>query len=394
MPRSFLMLEDSFLWMTTKPSSKVAFSRLKELLREPLNPTQTQFFTFKNSAIYSPIGYLPQSLGLLLGRQLAFSLLGQFYLGRIFNVLIWIALTYTSIHLLPVHKWAMFVIALMPMTITQAASYSIDSILNGLSFLFIALVIRAACNESVKPVWRDFILWIILLSLITLSKSAYVLLAGLLLIIPLKKFMPWKKFILVMAIIIGIPLVTYMAWIKLLTNSGINLSVGEQFNPGLQIQWIFGNILPYSKLLILNYVRMALPLMVSCIGYLGWLNQPLPSNAYPTFVLFIFLTFILDHNYTRIRVLPWQRIGIVGVVAACMLTIATSIFVISNPVAYYRIDGIQGRYFIPLVPLIGLLIYNNTIRIPGWTLKLFVPLGSIWFMVLAVLTVLQRIQFY
>ena len=103
---------------------------------------------------------------------------------------------------------------------------------------------------------------------------------------------------------------------------------------------------------------------------------------------------MLDHNYPRIRVLPWQRIGIVGVVAACLLTIATSIFVISNPVAYYRIDGIQGRYFIPLVPLIGLLIYNNTIRIPGWTLKLFVPLGSIWFMVLAVLTVLQRIQFY
>ncbi len=392
LPQSFSLLEDTFLGMTKLPKTTVSLVKLNELLRAPLQPQQTQFVNFKNSAIYAPAGYIPQALGLLLGRVLKVSLLSEFYLGRIFNLLFWILCTYAAIRVMPVHKWVLFVFGLMPMTISQAASLSVDGILNGLSFLFVALVVRAACDDTKKPGWKDFLLWIILISLITLTKPAYIILGGLLLIIPYKNYGSWKTYVPALALTAGIPLLAYLGWTKALSFHGISMSYDPLFDPNLQTRWILDNLLVYTRILIQNYGRMALPLLVSSIGYFGWLNQPQPAFVYPLFTLFCFYTMLFDqHPYKRI--LFWQRIMIFGVILFGLLTIATGIYIVSNPFAYGQIDGIQGRYFIPLGPLFGLIIFNRVIRIPGVILNILVPVLSLLFLVIGLQTVLQRIQF-
>ncbi len=392
LPESFSLFEDAFLGMTTKPKSTASISSLEALLKEPLNPHQTTFFSFKNSAIYAPVGYLPQALGLLIGRWLHVSLLAEFYLGRIFNLLVWTALTYLALRVAPFFKWVLFVFGLMPMTISQAASLSVDGLLNGAAFLFIALILRAASEKGPKPGWKDCGVWIVLLTAVTLIKPAYIVLGALLFLVPVRKYGSWKAFLLALTLAAGVPVLAYLGWTRLLAWHEVSMSYDPLFNPSQQTHWIMSNFQLYVQTLVRNYGRMALPLLVSSIGYFGWLNQPQPAFVYPLFILFGFYTILLDHH-PDYQVLLWQRIVILGVILAGLITIASGIYIVSNPVAYQRIDGIQGRYFIPLEPLFGLLIYNHVIRFRAWILNILIPLCSVIFLVIALQTVLQRIQF-
>jgi uncharacterized membrane protein len=393
LPASFIRLDERFQWMILKPSSRVQASELMRLLRTPLHPEEKAFFSFKNTALYSPVGYLPQALGMLAGRLFGASALGIFYLGRVFNLLVWLGLTWAAIRSMPVLKWALLTLALMPMTVSQAASLSVDGILNGLCFLFIARIARAAWDEATCIDWREIGLWVIMLTLITQCKSAYLVLGVLVLMVPPHKFGSWQRQMLKLGLVVGIATLSYIGWVQALAGQGITMAMTEEFDPGLQTQMIRTDPAAFGYLLLETFQRMALPLVVSAIGYFGWLNQPQPPAVYPLYIAFAFFLTLFDHHYPAVRVTAWQRLVSAGVVAAGMVAVAMAIYVIGNPVNYGKIEGIQGRYFIPMGILLSIIISNRALRVPAWVIKIAAPMGTATFLVVAVLTVGARIQF-
>ncbi len=64
------------------------------------------------------------------------------YLARFANLLLYVLIVYSAIKLTPVHKWVFFLLALMPMTLYEAASLSADSFTIAVSFLLIALFLK------------------------------------------------------------------------------------------------------------------------------------------------------------------------------------------------------------------------------------------------------------
>ena len=80
-----------------------------------------------NGGIMS-VFYYPQAVGFLLGRLFGASVFGCVVLGRIFNLLAFLILAYIGIRISPVLKNSMIAIALFPMTIYQAASFSPDAL--------------------------------------------------------------------------------------------------------------------------------------------------------------------------------------------------------------------------------------------------------------------------
>jgi len=55
---------------------------IRDVLRMPLNPGERILISFANTAHYSPVCYLPQSMGIMLGRLLGATPLEMLYLGR------------------------------------------------------------------------------------------------------------------------------------------------------------------------------------------------------------------------------------------------------------------------------------------------------------------------
>lgn len=393
LPKSFHRLEEQFDWMTKEPASRVQASTLMQLLRTPLEAEKRDFFNFKNSAIYSPLGYLPQALGIGLGRLFRASLLGIFYLGRLFNLLIWLALTWLAVRCMPTLKWALVVLALMPMTISQAASMSIDGLLTGLCFLFIARICRIAWDEAASLDWYEIGLWIVLLTFITQCKSAYLVLGGLVLLVPVHKVGSLWKLLAVLVLALSIPALAYFAWVQILALHGISMATTGQFDPVLQARMILAEPAAFAILVNKTFWNMALPWVVSAIGYFGWLNQPQPPVVYPLYIVFAFLVTLFDNHYPKVQVRVWQRIVSAGVVAFFTIAVTTSIYIISNPVNYGKIEGVQGRYFIPMGILLSIIICNRALRLPEWVIRVLAAAGSVAFLVVAVMTVGSRIQF-
>ena len=59
-----------------------------------------------------------------------------------------------KIRFIPCYKNLLAMLAVMPLSIYQAASLSQDAVLNGFWFLFIALCLYYAFDENVKLSWK------------------------------------------------------------------------------------------------------------------------------------------------------------------------------------------------------------------------------------------------
>ena len=144
--------------------------------------------------------YYPQALGLFLGRMFQMSVYWSVVLSRIFNLLVFLVMAYVSVRITPILKNTMATIAMLPMTVFQAASDSPDAMLNGFCLLFVAACFYYAYGEKQILIWKDTCKLGVLLSMVFLYKYVYILLGLLVFLIPMKKFgikkQYWKCFVL------------------------------------------------------------------------------------------------------------------------------------------------------------------------------------------------------
>ncbi len=115
----------------------------------PLNKSDRVFVDFPNTALYSPVPYLPQALGVSSGKIFQASPLILLYLGRLSNLFVWIILIFIAIRITPIYKWLFMLLALTPMSLFLAASLSADCFTNAIAFLAIAMFLYYAfANEK------------------------------------------------------------------------------------------------------------------------------------------------------------------------------------------------------------------------------------------------------
>lgn len=92
---------------------------------------------------YSPTTYVPQILAILLGRLLDAPIVLIVYFVRFAVLATYIALIYVAIRLLPVRKWALVGVALMPLSLAVVTNPGGDSMLLGLVAVFLAIIVRS-----------------------------------------------------------------------------------------------------------------------------------------------------------------------------------------------------------------------------------------------------------
>ena len=86
------------------------------------------------ASLYGPVSYLPQLIGVGLGRLLKTNDRWLFLLGRIAAVIVYVVTCFFILKTTPVAKRSLFVLFSMPMAVFLAASYSADMMLLVLSF--------------------------------------------------------------------------------------------------------------------------------------------------------------------------------------------------------------------------------------------------------------------
>lgn len=309
------------------------------------------FADFPNVASYAPTLYAPGAAGLLIGEMLDLSRMDGFYVGRIVNALAGLVLLIAALNLLPFGRNAMLTTALLPTFAYQTGSLSPDAMINSLAFLGLALALRVGFMGATPT--RSFALCA-MAPLLALAKGVYLpmMAAGL-------RWPPHHRYGRVVLILIGMMLgvMAFIGWMQYSGGSQalyhiMSRKTGQTMMTAPladQLAVILSDPIGYARILISSVVERAPVYALQIVGRFGWNAILLPLLAYPIAAIMIGAG-ILNGCGARFGI--GQRLWWLAVAGGVALLIETAMYLTGTPLGADYIQGTQGRYFLPVLPLV------------------------------------------
>lgn len=331
----------------------------------PCNPGVSYFIPFENTAIYSPIPYLPQVAALTAGRALHLPLPILFFAGRAAAFLTFLGIGYLALRVTPSGHSVMLLVATMPMTLLLAATYSADTLTISLGLLTVAAVLRCLKNEDAS--WRSFALASGAAFGLALTKPTYFVLALLLLVVPNRLFPSLKTALAAkggtLAVIAAATVAWYLQTRHISLAPFLDTAMGK-YDPAAQTAFIIHHPLGYAKEVadLLFGQQAGSYTWTTFVALLGYFRNPQAGQGYPPVWVIVIAYGLLVQAYLReaARPLVWSVDAAVRaafptlLAAANVLLIVTTLFILTVGPTGHLI--VMGRYFLPLVavPLVSL----------------------------------------
>jgi uncharacterized membrane protein len=331
--------------------------------RERLTDERREPLAFTSTGVYSAWSYLPSAAGVKLAQVLNLPLVWYVYMARIMCLLAWAALTYLAIRLLPFGKPLLLAVALLPTSLVQATTMGMDGIVTSLGWLIIALTIAALVQKDKGA--RLAPLTLLLLAFLGLylatTKQGYVLLAAFPLIIPARLYPFKQKTANFIRISFGAVLVLISIWYFRQTAPIADVMHFVQ-RPGLFVdsaaQWRHVLENPLSVLTMIVAQPFTLGYGGIYAGMVGVLTNRMIHLPVLTMVLLYLglLTAAISTEKAKKLKLDWKRLllGSAAVLAGTYVLISLALYVSFTRVGHPYVEGIQGRYFLPLLPLLAI----------------------------------------
>lgn len=308
---------------------------------------QKQFSLIRPAEVYQVTGYPPvlyafSALGLNAGKLWGGAVM--FYLGRIFNLLMWIALIAVAIRITPVFKYQFLFAALLPMSVYVGMSLSADAFNNAFSFLFFAYLFKLIYDK--KDLERQDYILLVLMSLLSAFTKGAIYPIFLFFFLPIKKY---KYLFSISCLGLAFALMSWWAAINL---PFYNPQASPELHRYLLLHNPFDFVLLYIKALIHNcfyYIR-------SCIGILGLLDV---RFALPVYIITMLVFFSSFFFLPEKKVSNPQRILSLAVLFMFLTMLHCVLYITWTPAGTYKISGFQGRYLISILPFIFLIFAQN-----------------------------------
>lgn len=342
-----------------KPEIQISYDEWRQKIRKSLPLTvlsrsETAFLSFSNTVLQSPVPYLPQALGLIIAEGLAWNTLEALYLSRFLTLLACIALLAVSLSLCAFSDrlcLTIFLLATMPMNIFLLASISADALTISLALVTVALCIRLTQQWSAKLFG-----WLLLSSgLLSLCKVFFLIpLMGL----PAIWLAPLQRRLQVgaAAALVGAAVLPLLAWSSLAAT--LVVPFRPDVDPHLQLKFVLEQPLTALRVFCSSLTEDFWGIWLSFIGVLGWLDTLLPPRVYRYYPLLLGLAVVTGISSQELprrntRRLIWVAAGIF---LATVFLICLSQYLLWTPVGAPHLKGLQGRYFLPLAPMLLLCL--------------------------------------
>ena len=138
--------------------------------------------------------------------------------------------------------------------------------------------------------------------------------------------------------------------------------------PQAQLRGVLAAPLRFLSLAATDYVLHAPRYAAQFVGNFGWLDTPLPRAATVLWALLLLAAACTGGN-PALALAAWQRWLAAAVTGGVLLFISLSQYVTWTPLGANFVDGLQGRYFLPLAPVAAILFYNRRLagrHTAGW----------------------------
>lgn len=336
----------------TYPNKEFNYETLKEKISEPLNEENKIAFPVGATGSLTPISYIPQVIGILIGRVLNFSPMVILWLARMANLLCYIALVFLAIKIMPFEKWKwiIMIIALFPMTMNLAATVSPDTIIISTTLLAISYVFYLK-NVVKKITMKNIILLGILFMIPIVCKIVYFPLCLLVFILPKDKFENKLKRNLYYILTALIIFVTYFALNKLVAKGDYAIAI--RTNMTEQILFTISDLSRDFVTAINTFYSESSLYFFELIG--GWNTINIISVVF--FIILLFVMF--NKESTQYEFNRKEKNIVLAIIIIQALGVIAAMYLGWTQARQTTVEGIQGRYFLPILPLLCMLICRN-----------------------------------
>ncbi len=336
-------------------------------------------FTLQEPVRTTPLAYLPQAVGFTAARLLGLGAFGLIYLGRFMNLLFFTVMGACSIRRIPIGKEVIFGVSLFPMTLELVSSLSYDAFILGTAFYLTAVVLELTLTER-KIGWRDVLRISVLTVMLAPCKMVYAPMLLYCLIIPFRR---WKNAgayfgsILLIGILIAgsILLVNRSVFFQYVDTSQTVRNTAEWAGNGRKAETysLIGTLrtpVIYLKILRNTFMIKGPEYLQMMVGHwLGNMDKELlvPMPMVTAFWAAAVLLGIAGKKEEPHLAFP-KRLILFLVILAVVCLILTSMLTAYTPKRTDYALGVQGRYFLPMLPAFLLLF---RCRFPSAGVKTF-----------------------
>ena len=312
-----------------------------------------EFVTYSNTALYSPLTYMPQAIGIFAARLIFDRPFIMGYAGRLAELLAVGIILYFAIRLTPIGKQIIFVFSLLPINMYECASLSGG----GLTYAIIIFLVSYSLylrytHEGVMSFGEKALLHIILL-FVASCKIVYVPFVLMAFIIPKEKFGNKRKYITNICIAGILILLASVGWLSI--SSRYLIEYNEGVSSAEQVKFVLTHPFSYLQVIINtlssegNWIMRTF--FAEFLGYFDVQGNIVMIIFSAANLIYVCVTERLNVKLDLFtKVFLWLSFGF------SMICIFSSLYVQWNPLENEIVTGLQGRYFLPLAyPLVILL---------------------------------------
>lgn len=303
-------------------------------------------------SIYPPITYLAPATGIFITSHIQASGSALIWSARAATLTLFIILVAAALYLLrnTSVKWIVFAVALLPTSIFQASVVSADSVVFGLIIMFFALCYRFTTAKKHIPV-HDVILATLISVLFVAIKPSYVILSFLPFFMHLDKNIEVKKARSIKMLIPFISIIFAIIAVFLARS----IVGGPQPVPGtnlhLQLRYVIMH--PFSDLYMLANSVVKVDWVPQIIGIFGASFVMVPGIITQAMLIgLVLITFLKERDKATLDLKCFKITGWASLLLASISAVAIifTLFLTWTPVGANIVQGVQGRYFLPVLP--------------------------------------------
>jgi uncharacterized membrane protein len=324
--------------------------RIEDEVNEP-----TAFMPFAGTEGYNPVAYIPYIIAEGIGRLLRLKFPDRLLLIRLFGLVTFTAVAAYAIAVTPALKWAFVLIALLPVSLYNRSVLSADGAALGSALMITALCLRSAQNGDGR-LWERS-LWMTLCALSKQPQIVFILLE--LMVSPLKELpRRWRSIA-----IVALPcLVLSPLWVVAVSGEmgAWRLQLEEQhppehFDPLWKLLYMWDHPWHFPLATWTALSGWGDRLWLELIGILGWQDILLRPWIYVVLTVCLALAALQKlqvDGATRARVVVMTGLTVLSYVTLVYLIF----FLTYTPLDVDHVRGVQGRYFVVILPVAAIFI--------------------------------------
>jgi len=304
----------------------------------------TREIVFPNTAINTPVMYLPQAAGIKVTELFSDRPFDMAYGGRFVNMAVTAVLVILAVFITPAGKNYFKFTALLPIMMQESVSLAPDGFITAVIMVYAALILRARYKCKKVLDIRYVILLFVLTIVVITSKLVYAPLCLLLFLIPKEKFGGKSRYYTAVGVFALSIIIFAMSWFMIIQRYNLRF---QHSNSGMQMDYILSEPLQAFSIFS-NYILDAGRYLTQMFGErLG--NDNIPLFAF-TGIMLAAIAALYCYKQTKGSEKGKRAIPVI-IVIIVYLFVGAAEYLGWTKVGAPSVFGVSGRYLLPIVPV-------------------------------------------